>query len=259
MYRPVIPTSGYTGWVFLNRTAARQQAVVNGSPEVSREVAYFRQKIGTIKDAASLVQDRRLLKVALTAFGLEGDLSNRAFIRKILEDGSLGTGALANRLTDKRYLALTKAFGFGDFEVPNTALSDFADRITGQYQQRVYEAAVGETDNDLRLALNARRELATLAAASSSDDTKWFNVIGSSPLRQVIQTALGLPSSFAAIDVDKQLGMLRAKAGAVLGQSEISQFADPAQSEKLIRLFLVRSQTPSSNTSPAAMALNLLR
>ena len=41
-----------------------------------------------MKSAADLVADRRLLKVALGAFGLEGEIDKKAFIRKVLEEGT---------------------------------------------------------------------------------------------------------------------------------------------------------------------------
>ena len=83
-----------------------------------RDTDYFAAKIGEIDSAEQLVSDRRLLSVALGAFGLHADIDNKYFIRKVLEDGVLKEDALANRLTDERYKSLTKAFGFGDFSVP---------------------------------------------------------------------------------------------------------------------------------------------
>ena len=81
--------------------------------------------------------------MALTAYGLEGDINNKAFIRKVLEDGTLKEGALANRLADKQYQKLSAAFGFGDFPVPRSKLSDFADKTLALYRTRQFETAVG--------------------------------------------------------------------------------------------------------------------
>lgn len=46
-------------------------------PKIRNDEAYFRAKIGSVKTAEQLVSDRRLLKVALGAFGLEADINNR--------------------------------------------------------------------------------------------------------------------------------------------------------------------------------------
>ena len=114
-FQPTIPLGGVAGWTFLKRTLATQKSAHAASSQLDREAIYFREKIGTIKTAEDLVADRRLLRVALGAFGLSGDLNNRFFIRKVLESSALDTKSLANKLSDKRYGELSPAFGFGTF------------------------------------------------------------------------------------------------------------------------------------------------
>lgn len=259
-YSVALPLSGYAGWKFLQRTMTAQKAAYAGSAEIKRDEDYFRAKIGSVTTAEQLVSDRRLLKVALGAFGLGDDINNRYFIRKVLEDGTLNTDALANKLSDKKYEKLSAAFGFGDFSTPRTKLSTFADEILSAYETRSFEEAVGEQSDDMRLAMNAQRELATLGAKSSSENTKWYTILGDTPLRQVFQTALGLPTAFAQLDVDKQLVMIRQKAKEQLGSDSVAQFTDATATDKLVRRFLIRSEMAqySSLTSPAQTALTLL-
>ncbi|OYW59701.1 MAG: flagellar protein [Rhodobacterales bacterium 32-66-7] len=260
-FQPVLPLSGYTGWGFLKRTIDRQQAVQQALPVQQRDEAYFRQKIGGINTAAELVSDRRLLRVTLTAFGLEGDLNNRAFIQKILEGGTLTTGSLANRLADKQYQKLSAAFGFGDFSVPRTKISTFPDEILTRFRYRSFETAVGAQNNTYRLGLNAERELPELAARSISESAKWYTLLGNPPMREVIQTALGLPRSFASIDLDQQVQVLKDRTRQAFGSDTVSQFAEPARMEALIRRFVLRAdlQAQGEGNSSAAIALQLLR
>lgn len=260
-FQPVIPFGGFAGWAFLKRTMATQQAALQASSTNQRDEAYFREKIGNIETADDLVSDRRLLRVALTAYGLEGDINNKAFIRKVLDDGTLKEGALSGRLANKQYEKFSAAFGFGDFSVPRSQLSDFADKTLALYQARQFESAVGEQNNGFRLALNTERELGSLAAKSGSEDTKWFTVMGNAPLRQTFQTALGLPSSFASIDLDQQLSVLKSRAESLFGDDSISQFTDPDKMTKLVRTYLARSEISNiaSPTASASVALQLLR
>lgn len=259
-FQPIIPTGGLVGWAFLNRTLERQTAAFDASAEVVRDVDYFAEKIGGITTAEDLVSDRRLLSVALGAFGLSEDIDNKYFVKKVLQDGSIAGDALANRLADDRYLSMTKAFGFGDFATPRTKLSYFADEIVSLYRERSFEAAVGEQDETLRFALNAKRELSEMASESSSDDTKWFRIMGNAPLREVFETALGLPDSFASLDLDQQLGVFREKAQAQLGDGEISQFSDPENIDKLVQRYLVRAQMEEFQaTTAGSVALTLLQ
>lgn len=258
---PALPLSGYAGWKLLQRTMTVQSATLAASPEQKRDEAYFRAHIGQVATADQLVSDRRLLKVALGAFGLGADIDNRYFIRKVLGDGTLKTGALATRLADKKYQRLSAAFGFGDFSTPRTRLSTFADEILSAYRTRSFEEAVGQQDENMRLALNARRELGLLAAKSSSENTKWYTILGDGPLRAVFETALGLPKAFGQLDVDQQLGMIRQKARAQLGSDSVTQFTDGAATERLVRRFLTRAEVAgfAASTSPAQTALTLLR
>ncbi|MFV0492266.1 MAG: DUF1217 domain-containing protein [Pseudorhodobacter sp.] len=260
-FSPVVPFGGYAGWSFLQRTMDRQVESFITSPTMQRDEDYFRAKIGSIRHAEDLVNDRRLLAVALNAFGLGADIDNKFFIRKVLEDGTLDPKALANRLADKQYLAFSRAFGFGDFAIPRTNLSDFAENIIAAWQPRQFEEAVGEQNGDLRLALNAKRELPTLASSNLGDDAMWFTIMGNPPLRQVFEKAFGLPPSFAALDIDQQLSELQGKAGRVFGDESIRQFTDPKKTEKLLRTFLARSEAAASFSSMAggATALQLLQ
>lgn len=260
-FTPVVPLGGYAGWAFLTRTREAQKEAFVASPSLQRDEAYFRARIGSVTTAEELVADRRLLRVALTAFGLEADIDNRYFIRKVLEDGTLNPDALANKLADKRYLEFSKAFGFGDYAVPRTVLSDFADRILAGYETRSFEAAIGAQDDRMRLAMNAERELAALAGRAISDDAKWLLVMGSPPLREVFQTAFGLPAGFAALDLDQQMGVFRERAERLLGSSGIDQFADPARIEDLIRVFFLRAEIGAGGGaySSASAALTLLQ
>lgn len=260
-FQPVLPLTGYSGWGFLKRTMARQQAVQQALPVQQRDEAYFRDRIGKVTTAEQLVNDKRLLRISLTAFGLEGDVNNKAFIQKILEGGTLKEGSLANKLADKQYQKLSAAFGFGDYSVPRTKVSTFPDEILAQYRTRSFETAVGAQNNTYRLAMNAEREIPALAARTTSETAKWFTVLGSAPLREVMQTALGLPKSFSSIDIDQQVSVLKARTEAAFGSANLSQFRDPAKMEALVRRFLLQTemQGQAASFGPGSTALTLLR
>ena len=249
-FTPAIPFNGYAGWTFLNRTMPAQTAAMTASAQNKRDEEYFRANIGKIDTAEQLVNDRRLLKVALGAFGLDNDINNKFFIQKVLADGTLKTDALSNRLADKQYQKLSAAFGFGDFSVPRNKISDFADKIIAQYRTRQFELAVGDQNGDYRIALNLQRELPELAAkSSSSENAKWFTIMGNKPLRTAFETALGLPASTAKLDLDQQLSMFKARAKAQFGSDTVSQFSDAAAMDKLVKRYLIRAETNTLATS----------
>jgi len=260
-FQPVVPVGGYVGWAFLSRTREAQQQAFDNSAEIKRDVSYFKENIGAVETAEDLIADRRLLQVALGAFGLDEDINNKYFLQKVLEDGTLDTTALANRLSDKRYLEFSKAFGFGDFDTPNTALSDFGDDITSTYKNAQFEIAVGNQDQNMRLAMGLDRALDEITEMSTTEDGRWFTVMGQPPVRTVFETALGLPSSLGALDLDAQLTAFRDKATARFGSGEIAQFADPEKREELVRLFLVRAdlQGGAAANAGGSAALTILQ
>lgn len=244
-----LPLSGYGGWKFLRRTEEAQMQRMQADPIMQRDEAYFREKIGSVTTADQLVSDKRLLRVALGAYGLSGDVNNTYFIKKVLQDGTLDTGDLANRLTDKNYAALSSAFGFGDYSVPATQVSTFADDILARYEQRKFEEAVGDSNGDYRIALYAERELPALAAKTLSEDGKWFSIMGSAPLREFFETAFGLPSSFSGMDVDQQLVVLKDKSDRLFGTSDVSDFTSGATLDKLVRQYLLRAEIAAGSAS----------
>ena len=260
-FSPILPLTGYTGWGFLKRTMVRQQAVQQALPAQKRDEAYFREKIGKADTAEKLVNDKRLLRIALTAFGLEGDVNSKAFIQKILEGGTLKEGSLANKLADKQYQKFAAAFGYGDYSVPRTKVSTFPDEILQQFRARSFETAVGQQNNTYRLAMNAEREIPALAAKSTSETAKWYAVLGNAPLREVMQTAMGLPKGFSSIDIDQQVSVLRTKTEAAFGSTDLGQFKEPAKMDALVRRYLLQSdvQSQTAANSSAAIALTLLR
>lgn len=255
---PAIPAGGYAGWQFLQRTLANQSAAHAATAITQRDQAYFRDRIARIATAGDLVADRRLLSVALTAFGLADDLPNRAYVRKVLESDSADPASFVNRLTDKRYQKLAKAFGFGDLGLPRTGLPGFADTILRGYRERSFEAAVGEQNGSMRLALALERDLGGLATDRGTEATKWFTVLGTPSLRKVFETAFNLPSSFGGLDLDRQVDILRDRTSQLTGEDTISQFAERGVREALIQRFFLSEQLQdvrSLTGMPAALSL----
>jgi hypothetical protein len=257
----IVPIGGYAGWRFLSANLDAQVQRMAESPLQARDREYFRENIGNVVTASQLVEDYRLRRVALSAFGLQDDLPNRAFIERVLGDGTGDATDLSNRLSDKRYRAFSEAFGFGSTLAPRTLSPGFADRILARFDRQEFERSVGEQDEDLRLALTASRELPELAARDLQDTTAWLSVLGNPPLRRVFETALGLPASIGTLDLDRQVDEFREAADRILGFRDISRFADGAATEELVKNFTLRAQLASgpSPTVPGIAAITLLQ
>lgn len=260
-FAPALPLAGYGGWRFLNRTLEMQQTAFSRSPALQRDIDHFRTHIGKVETAGDLVADRRLLRVALGAFGLDDDINNRFFIRKVLEEGTTDPKAMANRLSDKRYHAMASAFGFDNPEPVFRQDQGFTDRISATFMSRQFEQAVGAQDDSMRHALALQRELPALADRKMTEQARLYTVLGTPALRKVFETALGLPDSFAAIDLDRQVEVLRDRVLRRFGPGGVAQFAQPDRLEALTRQFMIQTElaSPGMTNSPAGAALQLLQ
>ncbi|KIN65917.1 Flagellar basal-body rod protein FlgF [Sulfitobacter noctilucae] len=261
MYQPVVPASGLTGWRFLQRTYDSQFASFNQSTVLQRDTEYFADKISEISSAEELVSDRRLLSVALGAFGLQDDINNRYFIQKVLEEGTASSDTLAVRLSDSRYQDLSDAFGFGPAASNQIGTGNFAEDIIARYKAASFEVAAGTQDNALRIALYAQRELPELAARDASINTKWFTVLSDPPMRELFERAFNLPSSIGQIDIDQQLGVFKDRAVSVFGTDDLAMFDDPDMVQDAITKFIVRDQLSAldASMSGSSIALTLLQ
>ena len=250
-FQPFVSQQGYAGWRFLERTVAPQKAAFENSPQMLRDLEYFKQNIHSATTAEDLVNDRRLLKVALGAFGLEGDLGKRAYVLKALTEGTEDDAAFANRMVDSRYSKLSKAFGYGNSLGAQVTRSDFVDSILAPYKAHQFEVAVGGGNQSMRLAMTFVREIGGFANSESPDSSAWFEVMGNPPLRQIFETAFGLPKSFGSLDVDKQREILREKNDKMFGDSSLSVFQNKENVDKLLKMFFLQQQVSDNAVASA--------
>lgn len=247
-----IGISGVAGWRVLQRVESRQIEAVAKDPVVQRATTYVRENLTAETSVDDLVGDYKMLKVALGAFGLEDDIANKAFIRKVLESDLGDSSSMVNRLSDKRYQRLAK-----EFQAIKTD-SKTADTVADSYIQQEFQKRVGEGNEDYRLALNARKELQAFATRTSSDKTMWYEVLGNEALRTVFSAAFGFSSSIANLSVDRQLDEFMSASERYFGSSSFADLGQAEVTDKLITRYLSLSQiqtTTSTNRYSAALSL----
>jgi len=256
-FSPILPFGGYSGWVFLNRTGEAQREAFAASGQVGREVDQFRAEFASLETPEALVNNRAALSVALGAFGLQDDIDNRFFIKRILDEGAEAPDALANLLSDTRYRELATAFDFSD---PSIRSEGFMERITSAYLEQSFEVSVGNQNEEFRLALNLQRTFGELAEREVSNDTKWFSIMGNPPLRKVFETALNLPSSFGGLPIDDQLNILKERSASAFGTDQVSELGAEETQEEIVQRFLLQAQVAQGTTaSSGSVALQLLQ
>lgn len=261
MFLPAIGVGGLAGWRILQKTAPVQQAAFERSPSLQRNIAYFRENIKSATSAEALVNDRRLLNVALGAFGLADEINKKGLILKMLEGGTKAPDALANRFADPRYKAFVKSFDYADNGGAKIQKASFHEDIIARYKTLEFERALGESDNDMRLAMNFKREIADVIAGQENDITAWFHIMGRRPVREVVAAALNIPTEVSRLELDRQQEIFSEKTQRIFGDSSPQIFKNPETIEDVIRRFFLNRQLASgpTSTTPGFAALNVLQ
>jgi len=179
-------------------------------------------------------------------------------VRKVLDEGVAERTAFARRINNEDYIELATTFDFTDGDL---RLNTFQiDDIKQAYRDETFEIALGDVDNNMRLALNFQREITDLANRGLSENGGWFKAMGSVPLRTVLESAFNMPEGFSQLDIDKQKELLSDKANSFFGGKGVEVFQDPEAVETTIRRFLLQEQIAAgpSSTTPGFAALTIL-
>jgi hypothetical protein len=88
---------------------------------VKAETDYYKANIGKVKSIDDLMRDQRLLRIAMSAYGLNADTEEPRQIRAMLNGGVTDPESPANALADKSYASFVAAFDFVEHGAQTTA------------------------------------------------------------------------------------------------------------------------------------------
>ncbi|MEQ9505260.1 MAG: DUF1217 domain-containing protein [Hyphomonas sp.] len=257
-FQPVIPMSGNAGWKFLQSTYDRQLESHSNSAQIKLDRSHLVEKLSTPITTEDFLNDKRLLRVALTAFGLEGEEWKRGFIDKVLKESTDPESSFLARLNNTQYTAFAQAFKpvNGQISITPEAL----DKISEAYNAASFESAVGEVDDSMRLALNYQSEIEGVMGNGSSESAILYRILGNVPMRTVLESAINLPSDIRKLPIEQQAGLLKEGLQKRLGISDVTDLAAPAAIDKVIQRFhaIQSISNYSASTSSASNALTLL-
>ena len=258
VYQPVIPLSGYGGWKFLESTFDKQLEGFSDSASVRNDREYFQQKMSSPVEMEDFLSDKRLMRIALTAFDLGGEEWKVGYVRHVMEEAADPDSTFLKRLNNPSYTNFAKAFAVKDGKI--SLSEDVRAQLADDFEMASFRSAVGEVDNNMRLSLNYKDKIATLANEESSESAILYKLLGDVPVRTVLETALNLPSEMRKLDVEQQAGILKERLLSVFSISRVSDLAKEDVVEKAIQRFHAMdsiSQAQSS-MSPGSVALTLL-
>lgn len=238
----MIDTSGMSpilAFGLINRERDLFETGIKKDPVSSREIASFREKIGTIKTVEDLTADFEVFSFVMKAYGFEDLVYGKAMMQRILVTDPNEKSSLAARMNSGAFKEMTRELGFAaDGSAPEKfAHSTWVDGMVERYvDQRLID-----TQSDVSPAVGNALHFQSKAVGIKS----WYDVLGDKRLSEFMRTALGLPEDIAAGDVDAQAELFARK-------MDITDLQDPAKVEKLIaRYTAIRdaldAQSPENN------------
>lgn len=256
MFRPIIPASGLGGWNFLQATYDRQLKSFTDSPQVRNDQAYLLEKLSQPISVDSFLNDRRLLRTALAAFDLGGEEWKRGFIKKVLTEAADPQSTFLARLNNTQYSAFASTFRPVDGKIVMTA--DALADLGRKFGAASFEAAVGNIDNDMRLSLNYKSEIGDLVRTGSSDSAILYRLLGSVPVRTVLERATNLSTDVRRLPIERQAEMLKQSLATRFGIRDLSQLKSPAMVDRVIERFnALQSLSPTSTSAAGSSVLTL--
>jgi hypothetical protein len=207
---------------------------------VARETAYYLAHIGEVKSVADLTGDRRLLRYALKAFGLEDMAYAGAFIRRVLEGGTDAPRSLANSLADARYREFAETFNFARYGAATTSFTRTQQGTVDRYVRQTVEETAGKENEGARLALYFERKAPGLRST--------YGLLADRALLEVVQVALGLSEATLRMDIDKQASLIEERI-------DIADLRDPGRLRRFLERFTGLWDVENSGTAASASAL----
>ncbi|SFD98673.1 DUF1217 domain-containing protein [Roseivivax sediminis] len=209
-------------------------------------------------DVDGLFKDARLMLATTNFFGLPQGASEARFAQIVLRSYEGGQNAGIEFTDDPRYRALYDAMNFQPEPAGRTYPPGFGEAITEAYLERQFEISVGEIDPELRIAMSLERELADVVSRVSTNDARWYAVMASKPLRAAFETTFGLPQSFAALDLDRQLGDLKERSARQFGTSRLADLVSSDTIDTLRQRYLTAVSTAATDNAAAANPVMML-
>ena len=213
-------------------------------PDVSRDTAYYLAHIGKVTSIDDFLKDYRLFSYAMQAYGL-GDMTYaKAFMRKVLTEGTANSKSFANELSDPRYRAFANAFNFAALGSNATQTTAAQSGTTQLYVQQMMEQDAGSQNDGVRLALYFTRMASSIKTP--------YQILADKALTQVVQTALGLDPSVSAAPIDQQAALLSKLI-------TFSDFQDPAKVNRFAQRFAAMwDADPNNNPNVSSSAAQIL-
>ncbi|MBN9220843.1 MAG: DUF1217 domain-containing protein [Mesorhizobium sp.] len=179
--------STYTSYQLITKDINKSISRIEQQPTVDRDTQYYLANITKVKSIDDFVNNDRLFKYAMKAYGLEDMAYAKAFMVKALKEGVTDPNSFANKLTDKRYADFVSAFNFVANGANTTVYNKAQQLVTSNYALQVQ---IGAAQSGLAYYQSETAYYAAnISKVKSIDD-----LMGNSRLLTYAMAAFGLDS-----------------------------------------------------------------
>ena len=123
----------FTSYQLITKDINKSIDRIEQQPTVDRDTKYYLANITKVKSIDDFVNNDRLFKYAMKAYGLEDMAYAKAFMVKALKEGVTNPSSFANKLTDKRYAQFVSAFNFAANGADATIYNKAQQLVTKNY------------------------------------------------------------------------------------------------------------------------------
>jgi hypothetical protein len=207
--------------------------VTGARPDVKMAISQFTKAVSSAKTVAELLANPTIMKVLLTANGMQDQIGYTALATKALTSNLTDPKSLANVLTDTRWkglaTSLNLASGLKSIQSPAVIAA-----ITAAYTKATWEAGEDAVAPGLSKALDFKARAASMTSVDQ--------ILGDPVIRSVVTTALGIPQQIAFQE-------LRAQEKAISSRLDVTKLQDPKFVETFAQRYLIANSGSSSATS----------
>jgi hypothetical protein len=242
-----LPSMLALDWIGRERDKFEQS--IRDSPVSKREIASFRERVGSIENVDQLQDDYEVYSVVMKAFGLEKQLPAKAMIKKILISDPDDKQSLVNRLTNPAFKELNSMMAFAHEGEENVGDANWrlgsttwADQMVEMYVDQQFVESQRQVNPTVGMALDFEDKASSM--------TSWYKVLGDKDVSSFLRVALGLPEALASANIDAQVRAFEEK-------MDIKDLQDPDVQKSLTRKFAAISDANNAMTQQTSPLLAL--
>ncbi|PCH97880.1 MAG: hypothetical protein COB84_03255 [Rhodobacteraceae bacterium] len=229
--------SSLVGLSLVDATRERQIESIKNSAQGTREINAFRERIGSIETVDQLLDDHELYTFVMKAYDLEDQIFGKALMAKVFKSDADDDTSLVNRLTSQKFKDIHEGLGFlaDGIGNNNTLQPAWQEEMVERFLDRQFINMQTDQNETIGTVLEFRKLAGTISSP--------FDFLKNAILSEFIQTAVGIPSEAAGLDIDILAALIEDRV-------DIENLDDPKEVNKLVlRYIAIKDAENTANIS----------